>query len=72
MKEKRDKGIKDRNELHAYESRASAQAQEISDLQGKLLDLNKIMEKIHLNGDMSDIELEASKMKEQADEVRLL
>ncbi|NP_495359.2 Intraflagellar transport protein 74 homolog [Caenorhabditis elegans] len=72
MKEKRDKGIKDRNELHAYESRASAQAQEISDLQGKLLDLNKIMEKIHLNGDMSDIELEASKMKEQADEMRSL
>ncbi|CAL2032482.1 unnamed protein product [Caenorhabditis brenneri] len=72
MKERRDKGIKDRNELHAYESRASAMAQEISDLQGKLLDLNKIMEKIHLNGDMSDIELEASKMKEQADEMRAL
>ncbi|KAF1766356.1 hypothetical protein GCK72_006313 [Caenorhabditis remanei] len=68
MKERRDKGMRDRNELHAYESRASAQAQEITELQGKLLDLNKIMEKIHLNGDMSDIELEASKMKEQADE----
>ncbi|CAI2346316.1 unnamed protein product [Caenorhabditis sp. 36 PRJEB53466] len=71
MKEKRDKGMKDRNELHAYESRASAQAQEIGELQGKLLDLNKIMEKIHLNGDMSDIEMEASKMKEEADAMRL-
>uniref|UniRef100_A0A8R1DZL6 Intraflagellar transport protein 74 homolog n=1 Tax=Caenorhabditis japonica TaxID=281687 RepID=A0A8R1DZL6_CAEJA len=70
MKEKREKALRDRNDLHAYESRASAQAQEISDLQGKLLDLNKIMEKIQLNGDMSDIELEASKMKEQADEMR--
>ncbi|EFP07414.1 CRE-IFT-74 protein [Caenorhabditis remanei] len=72
MKERRDKGMRDRNELHAYESRASAQAQEITELQGKLLDLNKIMEKIHLNGDMSDIELEASKMKEQADEMKSL
>ncbi|ULU04926.1 hypothetical protein L3Y34_017582 [Caenorhabditis briggsae] len=72
MKEKRDRGIRDRNELHAYETRASSQAQEIAELQGKLLDLNKIMEKIQLNGDMSDIELEANKMKEQADEMKAL
>lgn len=70
MREKKERGLRDRNDLHAYESRASAMAQEISDLQGKLLDLNKIMEKIQLNGDMSDIEVEASKLKEKADEMR--
>ncbi|CAD6194445.1 unnamed protein product [Caenorhabditis auriculariae] len=69
LSEQKQIGDKDRAELSAYEARAQASALEIRDLQGRLIDLNVIIDRMHVNADMSDIELEARKMKEKADEM---
>ncbi|CAB3404282.1 unnamed protein product [Caenorhabditis bovis] len=70
LREKKEKAERDRNELHAYESRAQAIALEIRDFQGKLVDLNVIVDRMHMNGDVSDLEIESAKMKDEADELQ--
>ncbi|CAI4232916.1 unnamed protein product [Auanema sp. JU1783] len=63
------RGEKDRVELVSYERRAEESALEIKELQGKLIDLNVIIDRMHTNGDMTQIEQESQRIKDSADEL---
>ncbi|VDM63085.1 unnamed protein product [Angiostrongylus costaricensis] len=63
------KGERDRSELDAYEQRARKSATELKELQGKLIDYNVLVDRMHMNHEMNEIEAEARREKEIADDV---
>ncbi|KJH49520.1 hypothetical protein DICVIV_04354 [Dictyocaulus viviparus] len=63
------KGERDRMELDAYEQRAKMSATELKELQGKLVDYNVLVDRMHMNHDVNEIEADARRAKETADEI---
>lgn len=56
-------------ELEAYEQRAKASAMEVKELQSKLFNYNLLVDRMHTNHEVGDLELEARRAKESADEL---
>uniref|UniRef100_A0A1I7XPA0 Intraflagellar transport protein 74 homolog n=1 Tax=Heterorhabditis bacteriophora TaxID=37862 RepID=A0A1I7XPA0_HETBA len=69
LQEVYQKGETARMEMGAYEKRAQEGALELKEQQGRLIDYNVIIGRMHMNSDMTDIEVEAKRIKENADEV---
>uniref|UniRef100_A0A0K0DNK3 Intraflagellar transport protein 74 homolog n=1 Tax=Angiostrongylus cantonensis TaxID=6313 RepID=A0A0K0DNK3_ANGCA len=65
------KGERDRSDLDAYEQRARKSATELKELQGKLIDYNVLVDRMHMNHEMNEIEAEARREKETADEIEV-
>ncbi|VDL66880.1 unnamed protein product [Nippostrongylus brasiliensis] len=63
------KGLRDRMELEAYEQRAKSSAMEVKELQRKLFNYNLLIDRMHTNHEVGDLEIEAKRAKESADEV---
>ncbi|KIH66812.1 hypothetical protein ANCDUO_02856 [Ancylostoma duodenale] len=69
LEEVYQKGLRDRMELDAYEERAKQSAMELKEMQGKLIDYNVIIDHLHTNRELNDIEAEMRRAKESADEI---
>ncbi|CAJ0951466.1 unnamed protein product, partial [Mesorhabditis belari] len=65
------KGEKDRNELGIYEKQAEESAIGIKELQGRLADLNMVVERMHTSSELGDIDLEAREVRGKADQIAL-
>ncbi|WKY08113.1 hypothetical protein Q1695_007534 [Nippostrongylus brasiliensis] len=63
------KGLRDRMELEAYEQRAKSSAMEVKELQRKLFNYNLLIDRMHTNHEVGDLEIEAKRAKESADEL---
>ncbi|PIO75660.1 hypothetical protein TELCIR_02285 [Teladorsagia circumcincta] len=68
LEEVYQKGERDRMELDAYEQRAKESAMEVKELQRKLLNYNLLVDRMHSNHEVGDLEAEARRAKEGADE----
>ncbi|KAK5978089.1 hypothetical protein GCK32_013224, partial [Trichostrongylus colubriformis] len=69
LEEVYQKGQRDRVELDAYERRAKESAMEVKELQRKLLNYNMLVDRMHSNHEVGDLEAEARRAKESADEL---
>ncbi|KAJ1374991.1 hypothetical protein KIN20_038212 [Parelaphostrongylus tenuis] len=71
LEEVYQKGERDRSELDTYEQRAKKSATELKELQGKLIDYNILLDRMHMNHEVNELEAEARREKETADEIEV-
>ncbi|XGW28446.1 hypothetical protein V3C99_008314 [Haemonchus contortus] len=69
LEEVYQRGQRDRMELDVYEQRAKESAMEVKELQRKLLNYNLLVDRMHSNHEVGDLEAESRKAKESADEL---